>query len=104
MTDQRCHYCGSLEVHCWQGAVAWCGSPQCDKRHNDATYEPCFDLPPSRTPIEQGIAACVAWAILLLVRIVPTRWILNRTGWRHRFAVWIYSESYYWEERAEGRV
>ncbi len=40
----------------------------------------------------------------LATRATPWRWLVEATGWRRRWAVWIYAREWYLGERLEGRI
>lgn len=55
------------------------------------------------TPMQQAIGWLIWQPYRIMARLTPLRW-LRITGWRGSFAVFVYSEAWFWEERSAGRA
>ena len=100
---QNCTYCGSTDVHGWQGKACWCGSPRCHQRHYNSTYEPCFFLPPmSPTLFEMALILIAHTFFGGLCKVTPVVWLLPPVPERSKrmeFARWVFGTAYWWGEQ-----
>jgi hypothetical protein len=97
---ERCDYCGSTDIHCWQGHWKWCGSERCQVLHEWATYEPHFRLYYDPTPLQCTWGWLLSKLIWPLVLLTPASAVIDGKWW----AVWIYAKSYWLEFRAGGEI
>lgn len=103
MSRDNCQYCGG-RANAWCGLDAWCSAPACRLAHDWATCEPQFFIFMQPTPMQRvGGWFMAAW-FNFLSHFASGAWIVYETGCKQRFACWIYSNAYFWEERARGRI